>query len=135
VNFGTGATGGNVHVTSAGITATHGARTTLDQPGTGASGVANTCTGALSGYGWGQNVGYVNFGGVSISSVGKFTAAQSSPVAAVLVPALPWLDHFDCTNCNVTTDWRYCSSGGRRVVREVAGHRIFRLCTGTGTIP
>lgn len=109
VNFGT--SGGNVHVTSAGLTgyawsANYG---WIDLAPLQA-GVSNTCTGALSGYGWGQNVGYVNFGGVTINSSGKFIGTAVVSGGGSGDTNLGSIS-FDCTNCNVTTDWRYCSSG------------------------
>ena len=102
VNFGT--TGGDVHITSAGLTgyawSSNYGWINLAPP---YAGVTNTCAGALSGYGWGENVGYVNFGGVSINASGKFTGAAVVPGGLGSIT-------FDCSDCNVSTDWRYCSS-------------------------
>jgi hypothetical protein len=105
VNFGTA--GGNVHVTSAGLTGyAWSANYGWINLAPAQAGVSNTCTGALTGYGRGQNVGYVNFGGVSINASGKFAGTAVVSGGGGLGSLT-----FDCINCNVTTDWRYCSSG------------------------
>jgi hypothetical protein len=104
VNFGTA--GGNVHVTDPGLTGyAWSSNYGWINLAPAHAGVANTCSGVLSGYGWGENVGYVNFGGVSISASGKFTGTAVAPGGLGSIT-------FDCKNCSVTTDWRYCGSRG-----------------------
>jgi len=107
LNFGT--SGGNVHVTKASITGyiwseNYGWINLAPS----SAGVTNSCTGALSGYAWSENVGYVNFGGVSIDASGKFSGQAVAPGNLGKI-------NFDCSNCDVTTDWRAsvaCASGG-----------------------
>ena len=62
------------------------------------SGVLNDGQGNLSGYAWSSGAGFINFNGVTINSSGKFTGqAQGSIYGRI---------NFDCTSCNVVTDWR-----------------------------
>lgn len=62
------------------------------------AGVHNDGTGVLSGNAWGQNTGYISFGGVSINSSGVFTGTAAGTIIGALT--------FDCTNCHVVTTWR-----------------------------
>jgi hypothetical protein len=62
------------------------------------AGVRNNSEGTLSGYAWGSYVGWINFSGVKINSSGKFTGTASGIVTGKI--------NFNCTYCNVTTDWR-----------------------------
>ncbi|EKE07227.1 MAG: hypothetical protein ACD_18C00149G0004 [uncultured bacterium] len=61
-------------------------------------GVFNNGQGVLSGYAWGENLGWINFSGVSIDSNGNFVGTASGDLIGSL--------NFDCTNCDVQTDWR-----------------------------
>ncbi len=54
--------------------------------------------GALSGFAWGSGVVWVDFSGVSISSGGKFTGQATGATIGTLT--------FDCTHCDVSTDYR-----------------------------
>src|SRR3989339_785749 len=49
-------------------------------------------------YAWSENVGWINFSGVSIDSNGNFVGTASGDLIGSL--------NFDCTNCDVQTDWR-----------------------------
>ncbi len=61
-------------------------------------GVSNDA-GILSGYAWGESLGWINFTGVSIdTSTGKFSGRATGSLIGTLT--------FDCTNCDVRTDWR-----------------------------
>jgi len=73
-------------------------------PTNSGQGVANNCSGQLSGYAWGERVGWINFSGAAIDSSGKFTglAGESSTAAGRI--------NFDCSGCEVRTDWRPCAS-------------------------
>jgi len=66
------------------------------------SGVVNDTNGTLSGSAWGENVGYISFAGVIINSSGKFTGTATGTVAGTV--------NFDCSNCDVETDWRPANS-------------------------
>lgn len=61
-------------------------------------GVTVAANGALSGYAWGSGLGWINFSGVSINSSGKFISQANGTIIGTLT--------FDCTNCNVSTDYR-----------------------------
>lgn len=61
-------------------------------------GVMNDGQGHLSGSAWGDNLGWIDFSGVSINSNGKFTGTASGTIIGILT--------FDCTYCDVETDWR-----------------------------
>ncbi len=62
------------------------------------SGVKIAPNGSMTGYAWGENIGWVNFSGVSINSSGKFVGSAVGKVIGTLT--------FDCSNCNVSTDYR-----------------------------
>lgn len=64
-------------------------------------GVRNDNQGHLSGYAWDQTAGWVNFAGVTIDAVGRF---HGQAVGGTTNGA-SYIINFDCTNCNVTTDW------------------------------
>lgn len=95
INFGT--SGGNIHVTDAGLTghawSSNFGWINLAPAG---SGVTNNAEGDLNGFAWGQNIGYVDFGQVGINSSGRFTGTASSSLGVI---------NFDCGNCGVLTDW------------------------------
>jgi hypothetical protein len=61
------------------------------------SGVTNTTSGVLSGYAWGENIGWINFGETRINCSGKFTGTATGDTVGTIT--------FDCSNCNVTTNW------------------------------
>ncbi|PIY93746.1 MAG: hypothetical protein COY69_00010 [Candidatus Magasanikbacteria bacterium CG_4_10_14_0_8_um_filter_32_14] len=67
-------------------------------------GVANDGQGNLSGFAWGESLGWINFSGVNINSSGIFTGTASGDLIGTLT--------FDCTNCDVETDWRATPGGG-----------------------
>lgn len=97
VNF--GVANGNIHITDSGITGyvwSHNYGWINMSPTNG--GVTVAANGTLSGYAWGSSLGWINFSGVSINSSGKFVGQGSGTVIGTLT--------FDCTNCNVTTDYR-----------------------------
>lgn len=62
------------------------------------SGVSVANGGALSGYAWGEGLGWVNFSGTSINCSGEFSGSATGDAVGTLT--------FDCTNCSVTTDYR-----------------------------
>ena len=62
------------------------------------SGVVNDGSGNLSGYAWGESVGWINFSGVSIDTNGNFSGTASGSLIGTLT--------FECTYCDVQTDWR-----------------------------
>ncbi len=66
------------------------------------SGISNNTEGTLSGQAWGEKIGWVDFSGVFINSAGKFTGTATGDVIGTLT--------FDCTYCNVSTDWRPASA-------------------------
>lgn len=68
------------------------------------SGVANTSGGTLSGYAWGENTGWINFTGVTITPLGRFGGTATGDVVGTI--------NFDCTNCNVSTNWLPQGGGG-----------------------
>ncbi|OGH86568.1 MAG: hypothetical protein A2493_00945 [Candidatus Magasanikbacteria bacterium RIFOXYC12_FULL_33_11] len=59
-------------------------------------GIVNDGQGNLSGYAWGEGLGWINFSGVTISS-GIFSGNATGDSIGTLT--------FDCTNCDVQTDW------------------------------
>ncbi len=62
-------------------------------------GVINDGEGNLSGTAWGDNIGWISFSGVSINtSTGKFSGQATGTLIGILT--------FDCSNCDVETDWR-----------------------------
>lgn len=65
--------------------------------------VTNNCLGQLGGYAWSSNLGWINFTGASIDFSGKFAGIAGSSTAQT------GRIKFDCTNCNVQTDWRQCA--------------------------
>lgn len=102
INFGT--TNGNVHVTDTAVTGYAWSSTYgwINLSPTN-NNVTNNCSGQLGGYAWSSSLGWIPFDGVTINASGRFTgmAGISGSTAGRI--------NFDCTNCNVTTDWRQCS--------------------------
>jgi len=70
------------------------------------SGVTNDGAGNLSGFAWDAGGGWVDFSGVTINSSGKFTGTATGGT----VNGASYVINFDCTNCDVRTDWRPSSS-------------------------
>lgn len=66
------------------------------------SGVTNDSNGTLGGFAWDSSQGWISFSGVSINSSGKFTGQATGANGYIL--------NFDCSSCNVQTDWRPASS-------------------------
>src|SRR5690349_16552714 len=67
------------------------------------SGITNNCSGQLGGSAWSSNLGWIPFSGASIDFNGKFSGIAGSSTAQT------GRISFDCTNCNVQTDWRQCA--------------------------
>jgi len=116
VNFGTGVGAGDIHITEAmGITgyawvANYG---WINMAPAG-SGVQVATDGQLSGQAWGENTGYINFGGVTIQPDGFFTGTATGAVVGTIT--------FDCTNCAVETDYRPSGTlGGGSYTRSRLG--------------
>ncbi len=65
------------------------------------SGVTNDSNGNLGGFAWDSTLGWVSFTGVTIDSSGKFHGQAVGANETIT---------FDCTNCDVQTDWRPASS-------------------------
>ncbi len=106
VNFGT--TGGNAHITDSVVTG-YAWNENIGWINLGAtqSGVTNNAEGTLAGRAWSQGTGWINFSGVVVSSSGVFSGSATGDNSTNI--------NFNCTNCNVTTDWRPASvrsSGG-----------------------
>lgn len=96
VNF--GVVGGNVHVTSTGLSgyAWDTVYGWINLNPTNA-GVKNNGYGRLSGYAWSYGAGYIDFDGVEINSVGRFTGqAKGTRYGRI---------NFDCAHCQVITNW------------------------------
>lgn len=69
-------------------------------------GVTNNTSGQLGGNAWSSGLGgWIPFDGVTINSSGKFTGIAG--IAGTTVGRI----NFDCTNCNVITDWRPTVTG------------------------
>ena len=64
------------------------------------SGVTNNCSGTLGGYAWSSTLGWIDFTGATINSSGKFTGIIGTSSST------PGRITFDCSNCDVETDWR-----------------------------
>ena len=97
VNF--GIANGNIHITDSGIIgyAWNANDGWINMKPTN-GGVTVAANGVLSGYGWGSGLGWINFSGVSINSSGKFVGQATGSILGTLT--------FDCTNCDVRTDFR-----------------------------
>lgn len=62
-------------------------------------GVFNDGRGNLTGSAWGGQLGWIDFRGVSINSLGKFSGVATGEIVGTVT--------FDCPNfCDVQTDWR-----------------------------
>ena len=60
-------------------------------------GVFNNGQGVLSGSAWGEQVGWIDFNGVTIDEQGVFRGNAAGPIVGTLV--------FSCTACSVKTSW------------------------------
>lgn len=69
-------------------------------------GVFNDGTGNLSGSAWGEQLGWIDFGSVSINgSTGEFSGTATGTLVGTIT--------FGCPSfCDVATDWRQVSSSG-----------------------
>ena len=103
VNFGT--TNGNVHVTDSALTGyawnENTGRINLNPT---KSGIANTTAGMLSGYAFAEGTGWINFSAIRINCDGKFVGYATGDNIDTL--------NFNCSNCNMYTDWRPSSGCG-----------------------
>ncbi len=66
------------------------------------SGVTNNGNGTLGGFAWDETDGWVSFTGVTIDSNGKFHGQATGGT----VSGAQYVINFDCTKCDVRTDWR-----------------------------
>jgi hypothetical protein len=80
------------------------------------AGIVNDGNGILSGYAWSTALGWVNFRGVSITGTGGFSgiAGTASSSAGRIT--------FDCSYCNVTTDWRPAAARNQTPVSSGGGN-------------
>jgi hypothetical protein len=60
-------------------------------------GVTNDGSGNLGGFAWDETLGWVSFTGVTIDSSGRFHGVAMGANETI---------NFDCTSCDVETDWR-----------------------------
>ena len=101
INFNTA--GGNIYVTDTQLSGYAWSKNNgwiNLKPATG--GVANNREGTLSGYAWGDHLGWINFSGVTIDTSGRFHGQATGDDIGTLT--------FDCTYCDVRTDWRPASA-------------------------
>lgn len=68
--------------------------------------VTNNSSGTLGGYAWDAGAGWVSFTGVTIDTNGKFHGSATGGT----VNGASYAINFDCTNCDVRTDWRPASA-------------------------
>lgn len=103
-------------------------------PSSSGQGVTNTPSGQLGGYAWSASLGWVSMSGVTIDANGKFNGVagvQSLPAGRI---------NFNCTSCNVKTDWRPLSarssgnSGGSSGPGGVVGNPYLGGSNGGGGI-
>ncbi len=101
INFGT--TNGNTHITDTAVTGyawnENTGRINLNPTH---SGIQNNSNGTLSGKAWSEGTGWIDFGGVTVSSTGVFSGTATGDNSVSIT--------FNCTHCNVTTDWRPANS-------------------------
>jgi len=113
----------NVHVTDTGLSGYAWSRQygwiNLSPDG---SGVTNNCLGQLGGKAWSKSLGWLDFSGVTINAVGQFTGMAGTPSTKA------GRVNFDCTNCDVSTDWLQCA------LRESPAQVLINSITDT-TIP
>jgi len=105
VNF--APTNGGLTITDSAITGyAWGANTGWINFDTTQSGVTNDGNGTLGGFAWDEGGGWVSFTGVTIDSDGKFHGMATGG----MVNGASYAINFDCTSCDVRTDWRTESS-------------------------
>ncbi len=75
---------------------------------TNLSGVTNDGEGNLGGFAWGEGAGWISFSGVSIDTEGRFQGTATGGT----VNGASYVITFDCSNCDVRTDWRPVSVRG-----------------------
>lgn len=68
--------------------------------------VTNDSSGTLGGFAWDQGGGWVSFVGVTIDTSGKFHGMATGGT----ISGASYVINFDCTSCDVRTDWRPASS-------------------------
>ncbi|MCX6788142.1 MAG: peptidoglycan-binding protein [Candidatus Kaiserbacteria bacterium] len=68
--------------------------------------VTNDGAGNLGGYAWDSGAGWVSFTGVTINSSGRFHGTATGGT----VNGASYAINFNCTNCDVRTDWRPASA-------------------------
>lgn len=73
---------------------------------TALSGVTNDGEGTLGGFAWAEGAGWISFTGVTIDSTGRFAGTAVGGT----VNGASYTITFDCTNCDVRTDWRPAST-------------------------
>jgi hypothetical protein len=84
---------------------------------TNLSGVTNDGEGNLAGFAWDEGAGWISFAGVTIDANGQFHGiAQGGTVNGA-----PYQITFDCSNCDVRTDWRPVSVRGGEDADEEGG--------------
>jgi hypothetical protein len=71
-------------------------------------GVRNDGNGGLSGSAWDETAGWVDFSGVTINASGQFHGQATGGT----VSGASYAINFDCTFCDVETDWRPVSVRG-----------------------
>ena len=109
INFGLPA--GNIHVTDSGLSGyAWSANTSWISLNPSNGGVQNN-DGQLSGSAWGTGLGWINFSGVSIDNAGKFHGQATGTLVGTLT--------FDCSSCDVRTDWRPIA--GRSITPPTGG--------------
>jgi hypothetical protein len=112
----------NVHVTDTGLSGYAWSRQygwiNLSPDG---SGVTNNCLGQLGGKAWSKSLGWLDFSGVTINAVGQFTGMAGTPSTKA------GRVNFDCTSCDVSTDWRQCAlreSPAQVVINSITDNTI-----------
>lgn len=86
------------------------------------SGVTNNEEGALGGYAWSAGGGWISFSGVTIDDNGKFTGTTPNSTAYGKLT-------FDCTYCDVKTDWR------KKSIRSPEEKKVSKAEGGSGAVP
>lgn len=93
---------------------------------TAQSGVTNNGEGTLAGFAWSTGEGWLSFTGVTIDSNGKFHGTATGANSTLT---------FDCTNCDVRTDWRPASTRPSTGGSGGGGGIIHNEQTATTTLP
>ncbi|MCM8787152.1 MAG: hypothetical protein NC935_03770 [Candidatus Omnitrophica bacterium] len=85
-------------------------------------GVKNDGKGNLSGYAWGENIGWLDFAEVKIDKSGKFQGKIKTDNKGVI--------NFDCSYCDVRTNWRISEAGSGGSEQTKADGIISRIFGG-----